>query len=209
MHLPKPEGGDFELTPAGTFTARCVKVIDLGSHKQEYQGEDKGMKRLIMIGFELPTELRSDGTPHTISKRYTFSTHEKATMRKDLEAWRGAKFNDDDFGPGGFDIKNLLGVPCTMTIMHADRENKTYANIANIGKAMKGMQIPPQAIASIYFSMEPDEFDARVFNDFSDKLKEFIRPTPEFERAMDGQSPDPARDPNLEKSSFDDADIPF
>jgi len=190
MHLPKNEGGNFEQTPAGTFIARCYRFIDLGSHDQTYQGESKGLKRLVLIGFELPTELMTEGEyagkPFTINKRYTWSTHEKANMRKDLESWRGAKFNDSDFGPGGFDVRNLLGVPATLNIVHSENDGKNYSNIASIGKAMRGVEVPPQVNKSAYLSLEKDLFDGNVFDSLSDKLKEFIRDTPEYKRLSGG-----------------------
>jgi len=191
MHLPKNEGGNFEQTPAGTFVARCYRFIDLGSHEQTYQGESKGLKRLVMIGFELPTELMSEGEwagkPFSIRKRYTWSTHEKANMRKDLESWRGAKFNDNDFGPDGFDVRNLLGVPATLTIVHSENDGKNYSNIASIGKAMKGLTIPDQINASVYLSLESDSFDREVFEGLSDKLKAFIGESPEYARLIGGK----------------------
>lgn len=180
MHLPKNEGGNFEQTPAGTFMARCYRFIDLGSHEQTYQGESKGLKRLVMIGFELPTELMEDGRPFSIHKRYTWSTHEKANMRKDLESWRGAKFNDHDFGPDGFDVRNLLGVPATLTIVHSESDGKNYSNIASIGKAMKGVAIPDPINVQVYLSLEPQAFDRAVFDGLSDKLKAFIAESPEY-----------------------------
>lgn len=208
MYLPKNEGGNFELTPDGTFVARCYRFIDLGSHDQSYQGESKGLKRLIMIGFELPTELMADGRPFSIHKRYTWSMHEKATLRKDLEAWRGAKFNDNDFGPGGFDVRNLLGKTSTISIVHSVNGENTYANIASIGKAMKGVEVPDAINAPVYFSLEA--FDAQVFDTLSDKLKDFIRETPEYRSATTQrkngyaeqrgvQEPDPARDYRYEQ----------
>lgn len=213
MHLPKNEGGNFEQTPAGTFIARCYRFIDLGSHEQTYQGESKGLKRLVMIGFELPTELMQEGEwagkPFSIHKRYTWSTHEKATMRKDLESWRGKKFNDADFGPGGFDVRNLLGVPATLTVVHSENGERVYSNIASIGQPMRGVPIPDQVNQSVYLSLEKEHFDGNVFDSLSDKLKDFIRETPEYRRLTgasrsyasvkgSGYSGQPSIDPNRE-----------
>jgi hypothetical protein len=217
MYLPKNDGGNFELTPAGTFIGRCYRFIDLGSHSQEYQGQSKGLKRLVMIGFELPTELMADGRPFSIHKRYTWSMHEKSAMRKDLESWRGVKFNDADLGPGGFNVKNLLGVPCTLTIVHSDGEN-TYANIASIGKAMKGIQIPEPINEPVYFSLEREFFNPSVMDSLSDKLKDFIRESPEY-ASLQRKAPsyadqkatherDPARDPRLEGKQADESNPP-
>lgn len=210
MYLPKNEGGNFELTPAGTFIGRCYRFIDLGSHDQTYQGESKGLKRLVMIGFELPTETMEDGRPFSIHKRYTWSTHEKANMRKDLKSWRGAKFNDSDFGPGGFDVRNLLGVPATLSIVHSENEGKNYANIASIGKAMKGVTLPDPINTPVFLSLEADLFDQEAFDGLSDKLKEFISGTPEWRRLHEKRdnyrdvkgapATDPARDIEYENS---------
>jgi hypothetical protein len=218
MFLPKNEGGNFELVPAGTFIGRCYRFIDLGSHEQKFQGESKGLKRLVMIGFELPTETMEDGRPFSIHKRYTWSMHEKSAMRRDLESWRGQKFVDADFGPGGFDVRNLLGKTCTLSIVHSEGES-TYANIASIGKAMKGIEVPAQINPSVYFSLEPQFFDPSVMDSLSDKLKETIRQTPEYvalqrrgtksyaEQKQTHES-DPARDPRYERQQYDDRNPP-
>lgn len=199
MELPKNEGGNFEQTPAGTFMARCYRFIDLGSHEQTFQGESKGLKRLVMIGFELAGENMEDGRPFTIHKRYTWSTHEKANMRKDLESWRGMKFNDSDFGPGGFDVRNLLGVPATLTIVHSEAEGKNYSNIASIGKAMKGVAMPPQVNGSVYLSLDPTEFDREVFGYLSEKLQKFIAESPEYQSIF---APKQANGYGAHKQSF-------
>lgn len=203
MELPKNEGGNFEQTPAGTFMARCYRFIDLGSHEQTYQGESKGLKRLVMIGFELAGELMEDGRPFTIHKRYTWSTHEKANMRKDLESWRGAKFNDSDFGPGGFDVRNLLGVPATLTIVHSENDGKNYSNITGIGKAMKGVQMPEQINPSVYLSLQSDRFDRELFEGLSDKLKAFIAESPEYQKIFA-----PKTSNGSSHSSYDDRNPP-
>lgn len=217
MFLPKSDSTNFELTPAGTFTARCYRFIDLGSHEQKYQGESKGLKRLVMIGFELVDEFMSDGRPFSIHKRYTWSTHEKSAMRKDLESWRGAKFNENDFGEGGFNVRNLLGVPCTLTIVHQENGDSNYANIASIGKVMKGIQLPDQINPSVFFGLERSDFNQPVFDGLSEKLKDFIRTTPEWQRLHSngksyadqsaGSSYDERNPPHSD--SIDDQEIPF
>lgn len=191
--LPKSEGGNFEAAPAGTYVGRCYRFIDLGSHEQTFQGENKGLKRLVMVGFELPTELMAigdyAGKPFTVHKRYTWSTHEKATMRKDLESWRGRKFNDSDFGPGGFDVRNLLGVPCTLSIAHSEKDGSTYSNITGIGPPMKGMPMPDPVNASVFLSLEPQLFDREVYASLSEKLQKFIGETPEYRSLVGGTKP--------------------
>jgi hypothetical protein len=146
----KDAGGDFELTPAGTHLAICYMVADLGHQETSY-----GMKPKIVIGWELPAELMTDGRPFGASQIYTLSLSEKANLRKDLEAWRGRPFTDAELD--GFDVKNVLGKPCTLTIVHNKNGDKTYANIASVAGVMKGMQVPERVNDLLYFNMdEPD-----------------------------------------------------
>ena len=61
-------------------------------------------------------ELMEDGKPFIVQQRYTWSMSEKAKLRADLESWRGKAFEERDFGT--FNIKNVLGKPCVLTIVH-------------------------------------------------------------------------------------------
>ena len=180
MFLPEKSSSDYETTPAGTHLAICYRFIDLGTHSSEYQGQTKH-KRLVLLGFELPNELMEDGRPFTASKRYTWSMHEKATLRGDLEAWRGVKFNDADFGPGGFDIRNILGKPCTINVVHDEKDGKTYTNITSIGQVMKGMPVPAIKNEIVYLSLMPEFFDVNAFHSLSDGLKKKIQESPEWD----------------------------
>jgi hypothetical protein len=207
MFLPKPtENGSFELCPAGTFTGVCYRFIDRGTQVSEFNGEKK-FRHEIMLTWELSTELMEDGRPFSISRTYTFSTHEKATFRKDLEAWRGRAFIDDDFeGPNAFNTKKLLGVPATLSITHTTKNDRTFANVASIGKVMKGVQTPALTNPTAYLALTADEFDPVAYASLSDKIREIIARSPEYQKlARDSRRPD---DPGYAGHDPDD-DIPF
>ena len=85
--IAKSAETSYPKVPIGVHKARCVKVIDLGTQKQEYGGEIS-WKRQILVIWELPEELNND-QPMTISKFYTLSLHEKANLGMDLTSWRG------------------------------------------------------------------------------------------------------------------------
>lgn len=207
MFLPKPgENGTFELCPAGTFTAICYRFIDRGTQANEYNGERK-FRHEIMLTWEIVGEQMDDGRPFSISKTYTFSTHEKATFRKDLEAWRGKAFTDEDFeGPSAFNTKKLLGAPATLSVIHATKGDKTFANVGSLGKVMRGVQIPAPVNPTVYLALTREEYDPVAYGTLSDKLKQIIAQSPEHQELMRGdyRADDPGhagRDP--------DDDIPF
>jgi hypothetical protein len=210
MFLPKPsESGSFELTPAGTFTAICYRFLDRGTQSSDFNGERK-IRREVMLTWELCGELMEDGKPFSASKTYTWSMHEKATLRKDLESWRGVAFTDSDFdGPNAFNTKKLLGAPCTLSIIHVAKGDKTYANIGSIGKVMKGVQVPPLVNPKTYLALVKGEFDATIFAALSDKMKGIIASSPEYHElsAQAERHDDPGSGPR-EFAPLDD-DIPF
>lgn len=178
MYLPQPTASnDFELPPAGgPYVAVCTRVIDLGTQFSEFYNKSS---HKLMLGWELADMADSQGRPYQIAKRYTLSMHEKAQLRKDLEAWRGAPFVASDFGPGGFEIAKLLGKPCQMMISHSEGGERTYANVSALMKLGKGM-VAPEAISPLeYIALNAEEFDRAAFDQLSDGLKRVICESPE------------------------------
>lgn len=199
MHLPAPNDKEFELPPAGTHLAVCYRVIDLGTQETNWQGQLKRQHK-VMVSWEIPDELMTDGRPFTISQRYTWSMSDKAALRKDLEGWRGVPFTEKDFGSQGFDIRNIIGKACLLTIVPETKNDKTYANIKAVGKLMKGQQ-PPGEIKNekAYLWINSERWDSDVFHKLSDGLKSTIMASPEYKEMMNGHDDAP---------SVADADIP-
>jgi hypothetical protein len=136
-----------------------------------------------MISWELNATM-SDGKPFSVHKRYTFSSHEKATMRQDLEAWRGLPFSAQDLG--SFKLSNLLGKSCLIGIVHTTKNGKTYANISSIMKLPKGMDVPP--LVNKLVELDLGEFDQDVFDGLSQGIRDTIALSPEYAQAV-GRSP--------------------
>jgi hypothetical protein len=147
--LPKPSEsqGDFETVPEGTHVARCLSIVDMGMQATSFtddKGNPKPPQHKVRIAFELCYEQDSKARPFVVSKQYTVSMHEKASLRKDLEAWRGKSFSKEELD--AFDLSKLCGVACMVTVKHKASADgsRTYANIAAISGIAKGMQEPPK-----------------------------------------------------------------
>jgi hypothetical protein len=205
MYLPPPTEGDFELPPAGTHLAVCYRVIDLGTQTGTYLGQPKTQHK-VLVSWELADELMKDARPFTISQRYTWSMSEKATLRKHLESWRGAAFTESDFGPNGFNIKNIIGKGCLLTITHAEKNGKNYANITSVGKLMKGMTAPPPRNEISYLWLNPGLFSPEVFHKLSQGLQGTIMQSPEYRDVTNGGNDEP---PPHDANDFHDEPIPF
>jgi hypothetical protein len=107
---------------------------------------------------------------------FTLSMHEKATLRKFLESWRGKAYTNDE-ADQGIDVELMIGVNAVIQIAHNVRDGSTWADIQSIMKPMKGMtplqvrdyvrvkdrpadQQPTRAAATTYTGM--DDFPAAL-----------------------------------------------
>ena len=213
MHLPKPtEGGDFTPPPAGTFPAICYRLLDLGTQSTTFKGDTK-IQHKVLLSWELKDEdcmMEVEGQllPMTVHQRFTWSMHEKATLRKTLESWRGSKFKDSDFGPGGFDVRKLLGAPCMLAIVHNTNGEKTYANVASVLKLAKGMQTGQLVNPKQFLWLSHDLFDEDVFNALSQGLQDTIKKSPEYQELHHPGAGAETRAAKFDKQ-YEDDPIPF
>lgn len=196
-------GGDFQQAPAGTHVARCIKLLDLGTQFGEYQGKPTSSRKVV-VTWELPNELMADGEyagkPFIVSKFYTASLSEKANLRRDLVNWRGREFSEQELM--GFESKNILGKPCMLQLTPND---KGKIKVTGVMALMKGTTCPEQVNASVYFSLERDEFSAAVMDSLPEYYQEMIKKSPEFQELSGRPDPVSRRGPIDEMAD----DIPF
>ena len=124
--------------PQGTYLAVCYMLVDLG---MQYSEAFKKSSRKVLIGWEVPEEtITIDGEerPRNITKQYTASLNESASLRQDLAAWRGRDFTPEELE--AFDLRNIVGTSCMINVVHkVKKDGKTFANIQSIMALPKGM----------------------------------------------------------------------
>lgn len=177
-------GGDYTPIEAGNYPAICYEMIHIGTVEEEIMGTKKKLNK-VRLSWELPTEMKvwKDGEPErpaAISKEFTLSMNEKATLRKCLASWRGKDFTEEQAKE--FDITVLLGKPCMLNVIHKSSKDgaKTYAEIGSVSPMPKGMTCPPQVNQSRELSY--DNFNWEIYNSLSDFVKDKIKRSEEFVR---------------------------
>lgn len=186
---------DYVLPEPGLTPARCVAVIDLGTHTSDkYKNEKTGKfqrQHKVQIQFEIDQTIDVNGEqkPMMVTKRYTLSADKKSTLRAHLEGWYGKKFKDEDIrAAGGFDMQKILGRAATLNLVHS--EDGQFCNIETINPPMKssGDGAAPQFHPSKYFYLgcfdqKKQEWigspDWDVFMTLSEKTRQFIRESEE------------------------------
>lgn len=157
--IPKLEGG--------VYTAISSAIVDLGLQKNEKF--DKTQRKFMMIWTILneTIEVNGEQLPRQLSKEYSFSLHEKSTLRKDLQAWRVKAFTEEELR--GFNILNVLNVPCQLQVLLEERNGRQYNNIASIMALPKGSQV--EKLENTYY------FDIETMDSWTNwtKIPQWIR----------------------------------
>lgn len=143
--IPKLEGG--------VYTAISSAIVDLGLQTSDkfQKTQRKFMMIWNIVGEEV--EVNGEKLPRTITKEYSFSLNEKSTLRKDLQAWRGKIFTDEELR--GFNLINILNKACQLQIILEEKNGKQYNNIASIMALPKGTTIE-QLKNTYHFDIEDE-----------------------------------------------------
>ncbi len=134
--MARESSSNFVPAPEGTWSAVCVDVVDLGVLEVAFGGKNKKQHKIRII-WQIE-EVMKDNKPYTAQRRYTLSLHEKSSLRKDLESWRGRKFTQQELQ--GFDVETVIGIPCMLNIIHEEKNGGAFANVASIMRLPKGLE---------------------------------------------------------------------
>lgn len=185
---------DFKIAPAGLHMARLYSIIDLGHQLVEWSGETKIMHKVVLT-FELHGEdnegkplQTDDGKPLIVSKRYTVSLGDQATLRKDLESWANKKMSASD--KVNFDLKTLLDKFCMVNISHS--EDGKYANISGISPIPSALKnAVPNGINPVnHFWLR--DYDQAKFDALPKYYREKIMESSEYRGSKKKEDPFPA-----------------
>src|SRR3990167_1368282 len=176
---------EFEILEEGSYPARIYQMIHIGTIAG-FQGQ---LQDKVRIGFELPTELKvfteeKGEQPRVISQEYTLSFHEKAKLRKLIDACdpKAMKITDEGFLEE-YDIENLIGKECLLTVKHKNsKEGNTYSLIDGTTMLPKGMSCPPAFNEPIILSY--DNWNQEIFDKLPDFLKDKIKSSQEYDEIM-------------------------
>jgi hypothetical protein len=168
----KDTGSDFENPPAGTHLARCIGLVGIGTREKEWQGKTR-LSNEIIVTWELPHELMSDGRPFIISQFYTRSLADKANLRHALKNWRGRDFTAEELQ--AFEMRNVLDKGCQVICSENDKGRVKVTGVAGLPK---GTTLPDRHNDLRYFDVE--EWNDDEFNSLSDRIQNMVTDSLEY-----------------------------
>lgn len=130
--------GSFTPHSEGQFAAVCVDVVDLGQRVEQWPGSPDRIvdKCAIVFGTD------SEGETKDIASEFSLSMHEKAKLRKFLEAWRGKSYTDEQ-AKQGVPLDKLVRKGALISVEHkTSGKGRKYAVIATIAPLPKQMDAP-------------------------------------------------------------------
>jgi hypothetical protein len=179
----------------GVHNARCIRVIDLGTQRNEYQGQ-VSWKRKVMITWEVHN--KDSEEPFEISNFYNNSLYEKANLSKDLTSWRGRPFTEDE--KKGFDISNLVGKVCQLNVIEGNNGKPKVATVLPTKD-----EVGIQHNKSLIFSIDQyQKGDLTIFNQLREGIRNMILQSKELE----GQDQSDAKEHGESDIDPDDT-VPF
>jgi hypothetical protein len=182
----KPEIKVYEQPNEGSHLAKVVGLIDMGTHVSIFKEKERKNKKVLFI-YELQTKMKN-GEPFILSKEYSQSMHEKATLRAHSFAYLKKKIRDSDIPT--FSFKNFLGIYVELYIDHITKEGKTFSKITDISKTNEKFESVNE---SVLWELEDSADIPEIVNKF---FAEKIKSSPEYQELWGTQSQDPANVPS-------------
>jgi hypothetical protein len=159
----------FEPAPEGSHTAILVSLIDKGEQPGKF-----GAQRHALLRWVLPNVETETGETCIVFQRiWNLSLRSKA-FREVVSGLMG------DEPLAGRSLRELVGRPARLTIVHNETETQTYANVAAVKPLKPGAKAPKTEQDLIYFSLSPDEFSEAALKALSERDQELIKASPTY-----------------------------
>tara|TARA_R110000803_G_scaffold15263_2_gene42414 strand:+ start:5675 stop:6346 length:672 start_codon:yes stop_codon:yes gene_type:complete len=163
---------------AGGYPARLVQIVDLGVQEQRpYQGDAKPDAQELLVTYELSDEflLDEEGNADTTKPRWLSETFPLFSLRAERAKSTQRMLALDPKGEAEGDWSELLGKPCTVTIVANAGKGKhlgrTFNNVAGV-TAMRSKDADALApMVNPGLVLDLDEADVATF----DRLPEWIQ----------------------------------
>jgi len=193
-----------DLIPEGAYPARIYQIIHVGT----VPGFEGQLQNKTRITFEFPTEKKvfdenKGEQPRVLSQAYTLSFGEKANLRKVINACDPKGLKTDVVGFVSYDIENLIGKECLITVGQREKKNGEgkYNFVEAVTILPKGMECPAQINPSKILNYT--KFDWELFK----ALPEFVRK--EIEGSEEFKKLEKPKEFEYPKEDIKPSEIPF
>lgn len=144
--------GEYELCPPGNYPAVIVGLFDIGHQEVKYKDEDVRQVHQLVIVYEL-VKKRSDGDPHRLAQRLTWSCHPKSGLTKLIVNVTGIQLGPEM----EFDPRELLGIPVMVMVTNRQSGDRTFHELGSISQFPEEFPRPIPRIEPMCWSVRSDD----------------------------------------------------
>lgn len=166
----------------GSYAAKVYALVVLGTITSRFKDQE-----VTSLKIRVTWEYMCNGFAYYISKEYTLSLHEKASLRKDLQSLRGKKFTQEELDQ--FFIDSILGFDCLITVENQTAANgNDYPNLISMCPLPKGMPMHSQVLSPFIFTWEGMDKIEQIglLSDEDNRIPKYIKEkmltTPEYKK---------------------------
>ena len=158
MSMIAKDNGGINIPPleAGVYPAIGSMMVDEGVQINTKFGNSSRKFRMFWDIVGETIEINGETFPRRMSKEYSFSLAEKSNLRKDLQAWRGKPFTEEELQ--GFALVNVLNKGCQLQIINEEKNNKVFNNIAAIMALPKGTKLDELQETTVFDMENPETY---------------------------------------------------
>lgn len=198
---------DFEQIEPGSYIARAVKMIDIGTQRyKDFSTDDIVLKHEVIIYWEILEDednekvRMQDGKPFLVQRKYKLSMHPKANLRKDLDAWRGKPFTEDE--AKRFNITKLLNTYCRINLVQS--EDGKYINVNSVAFSKRK---PEGVTEPVWWNATDPDCDMQVYEKFPEWLRKKIADCEEWLKEESDQKASKAKAPTSKSVHAPEDDV--
>jgi hypothetical protein len=151
------------LPAEGTYTARCAHFIEIGLVETKF-----GVSYQAKMAFELCEQSRRADSPILVHMTVFNMSLRSQKFRDIIKALSGRP------ELSGFDLKDLIGCGCEVTVTHRETESGIFANV-EVARYRGTNKLPPLMSEPIFLSLHPSDFDPDVLEALPEKLRDKIK----------------------------------
>lgn len=185
LKIKKKSGASVPPMEAGTYSAVCIGVVDLG---EQYSETFKKYSDKLLIIWEMPSqtiEIDGEDKPRWLSKDFAASLHEKSALHKILVSWRGKAFTEkelteDENGFMQFSVLDMLGTGCFLQVIVEEKDSGSYNKITSVISLPAGMD--PLTTETPLIAFDMDAWDDEVFNSLPEWIQERIKKSTQYQK---------------------------
>ena len=182
VEAPTSTSKEYPKLPAGTYLARIIQIIDLGTQKNTFD-ETKADERKLRICFETVEELyefskEKGEQPYMLDKEVTYRVSDVkvdptkiSALTTILEAVNGNR-NDKN-------IFNLINKIVQVSVVENEKGYNKITGFSGLPKSLKNIEYPVFGTAQIFF-IDNYEQTKSAFDSQPQFIKDKIMSSPEF-----------------------------